>query len=152
MLSIPKWEGGARLCILITVGKFLCPLLACFITPWAFGVYFSTCSVIMREFSSESRCRTKHAGLRRRLPRQEAFFFFPGCILKHPTHLVGEALGIAGTPLMNRMTTLHSLFFFFSTRPPTPPAFLNPHIKFPSTADWTRFKAAQTSPGCRLYH
>lgn len=82
------------MCILITVGTFLCP-------P---GLLHHLWSVLFYLLSWE--------GLRWRVPRQEAqLIFFPGCELKYPS---GGTR--AGTPLMN-MTTFIVLHFLFSTPP-----------------------------------
>lgn len=51
---IPQWGGGTAVVYFDNGWKIPLPSLGLLRPPWAFGVYFSTCSVIMREFSTES--------------------------------------------------------------------------------------------------
>lgn len=101
---------------------------------------FSTWSAIMREFSRESRCWLKHAGLQPRDPRQEAqLIFFPRMYIK-------ASYASGGTSSGNCRDSPHEqdddivfivfLFFFPSLDLQALPPFLNPHIKLPAKYCW----------------
>lgn len=143
---IPKWEGGTV--VYFDKGwKIPLPSLGMLHHPWAWACFsgFFLPEVLSWESSAESHAAgQKLAGLQLRLPRQEAqFIFFSRMYIKAQKASGGIS---AGTPLMNRMTTLHSLFSFFSTRPHSPPSVLKPPtLNSLSSTDETRLNAAQTS-------
>lgn len=131
MMFTYQAKKGAQLCTLITLGKFLCPLLACCITSGPLEYIFLA---FLPEASSRERVQGRvtllaeaRCGSHGRMLGRFLIIFFPRMCIKVSMHLVGLAQGIAGTPLMNRMTTLKSLFFFFPLDlRPLPPFFLPP--------------------------